>query len=70
MFSPSSAWHRWPSKNVVALGALQAASQIFPEESFLTSIRQALKNNCAMIELNEEAFGWGIKAFEEMSGAN
>jgi len=57
-------------KNVVALGALQAASQIFPKESFLTSIRQALKNNCAMIELNEEAFGWGIKAFEEMSGAN
>jgi 2-oxoisovalerate ferredoxin oxidoreductase beta subunit len=57
-------------KNVVALGALQAASQIFPKESFLTAIRQALKNNCAMIELNEEAFGWGIKAFEEMSGAN
>jgi len=57
-------------KNVVALGALQAASQIFPKESFLTAIRQALKNNCAMIELNEEAFGWGIRAFEEMSGAN
>ena len=57
-------------KNVVALGALQAASQIFPKESFLTAIRQALKNNCAMIELNEEAFDWGIKAFEEMSGAN
>jgi len=57
-------------KNVVALGALQAASQLFPKESFLTAIRQALKNNCAMIELNEEAFGWGIKAFEEMTGAN
>jgi 2-oxoisovalerate ferredoxin oxidoreductase beta subunit len=57
-------------KNVVALGALQAATQILPKESFLTSIRQALKNNCAMIELNEEAFGWGIKAVEEMSGAN
>ena len=57
-------------KNVVALGALQAASQIFPRQSFETAIRQALKNNCAMIELNEEAFGWGIKAFEEMSGAN
>jgi 2-oxoisovalerate ferredoxin oxidoreductase beta subunit len=57
-------------KNVVALGALQAASQIFPKESFLTAIRQALKNNCAMIELNEEAFGWGIKSFEETSGAN
>ncbi len=57
-------------KNVVALGALQAASQIFPKESFLTAIGQALKNNCAMIELNEEAFDWGIKAYEEMSGAN
>ena len=57
-------------KNVVALGALQAASQLFPKDSFLTAIRHALKNNCAMIELNEEAFGWGIKAFEEMTGAN
>jgi 2-oxoisovalerate ferredoxin oxidoreductase beta subunit len=57
-------------KNVVALGALQAASQLFPRDSFLTAIRQALQNNCAMIELNEEAFGWGIKAFEEMTGAN
>jgi 2-oxoisovalerate ferredoxin oxidoreductase beta subunit len=57
-------------KNVVALGALQAASQLFPSGSFLTAIRQALQNNCAMIELNEEAFGWGIKAFEEMTGGN
>lgn len=57
-------------KNMVALGALQAASRILPRESFLTAIRQALKHNCAMIELNEEAFGWGIKAFEEVSGAN
>jgi 2-oxoisovalerate ferredoxin oxidoreductase beta subunit len=57
-------------KNVVALGALQAASQLFPKESFLAAIGQALKHNCAMIELNEEAFGWGIKAFEEMTGAN
>ena len=57
-------------KNVVALGALQAASQLFPRESFLVAIRQALKHKCAMIELNEEAFGWGVKAFEEMTGAN
>jgi 2-oxoisovalerate ferredoxin oxidoreductase beta subunit len=55
---------------VVALGALQAASQIFPKESFLAAIGQALQQNCAMIELNEEAFGWGVKAFEEMTGAN
>jgi Pyruvate/2-oxoacid:ferredoxin oxidoreductase gamma subunit len=57
-------------KNVVALGALQAATQLFPKETFLTSVRQALRNNCAMIELNEAAFGWGVKAFEETAGAN
>ncbi len=57
-------------KNVVALGALQAATQIFPTESFLATIRKALSHNCAMIELNEEAFSWGIKAFEEVSGYN
>ncbi|MEJ2084642.1 MAG: 2-oxoacid:acceptor oxidoreductase family protein [Acidobacteriota bacterium] len=57
-------------KNVVALGALQAATQIFPKDSFLATIRQALAHNCAMIGLNEEAFAWGIKAFEEVSGYN
>ncbi len=57
-------------KNVVALGALQAATQLFPRETFLTSVRQALRHNCAMIELNEEAFGWGARAFEETVGAN
>ncbi len=57
-------------KNVVALGALQAATQLFPKETFLTSVRQALRHNCAMIELNEEAFGWGARAFEETVGAN
>ncbi len=57
-------------KNVVALGALQAATQLFPRETFLTSVRQALRHNCAMIELNEEAFGWGARAFEETAGAN
>jgi 2-oxoisovalerate ferredoxin oxidoreductase beta subunit len=49
-------------KNVVALGALCAATEIFPEETFLTAIRQALKEKCAMIPLNEEAFAWGVKA--------
>jgi 2-oxoisovalerate ferredoxin oxidoreductase beta subunit len=49
-------------KNVVALGALYAATEIFPEETFLTAIRQALKEKCAMIPLNEEAFAWGVKA--------
>ncbi|MBM3789562.1 MAG: thiamine pyrophosphate-binding protein [Acidobacteria bacterium] len=49
-------------KNVVALGALQAATGIFPKDTFLTAIREALKEKCALIPLNEEAFAWGIKS--------
>ena len=52
-------------KNVVALGALQAATGIFPEETFLTAIREALQDRCAMIPLNEEAFAWGVKLAKE-----
>jgi 2-oxoisovalerate ferredoxin oxidoreductase beta subunit len=51
-------------KNVVALGALQAATNLFPKETFLTAIRQALKEKCAMIPLNEEAFAWGARMVE------
>jgi 2-oxoisovalerate ferredoxin oxidoreductase beta subunit len=52
-------------KNVVALGALQAVTEIFPEETFLAAIRQALAAKCAMIPMNEEAFKWGQKAVRE-----
>jgi Pyruvate/2-oxoacid:ferredoxin oxidoreductase gamma subunit len=52
-------------KNVVALGALQEATHILEEESFLTAIRNSLQNKCAMIPLNEEAFQWGVKAVRE-----
>jgi 2-oxoisovalerate ferredoxin oxidoreductase beta subunit len=52
-------------KNVVALGAMQAATNLFPKESFLNTMRQALKNQCALLELNEEAFAWGGKAYDE-----
>jgi 2-oxoisovalerate ferredoxin oxidoreductase beta subunit len=52
-------------KNVVAMGALQAVTEIFPEETFLTAIRQALASKCAMIPMNEEAFQWGRKAVLE-----
>jgi 2-oxoisovalerate ferredoxin oxidoreductase beta subunit len=51
--------------NVVALGAMQAATNLFPKESFLTTLRQALKHQCALLELNEEAFAWGETAYEE-----
>jgi 2-oxoisovalerate ferredoxin oxidoreductase beta subunit len=49
-------------KNVVALGALQAATDLFPPETFLAAIRQVLKGKTAMIALNEEAFELGGKA--------
>jgi 2-oxoisovalerate ferredoxin oxidoreductase beta subunit len=54
-------------KNIVALGALQAATGIFPKETLLTAIRVALKDKCALIPLNEEAFAWGIKSVESLS---
>jgi len=52
-------------KNIVALGALQAATQVFPEDTFLTAVRSALKHKCAMIPMNEAAFAEGIKAIKE-----
>ncbi len=48
-------------KNIVALGAVQEATQLFPKETFLTAIRQALSHKCALIPLNEQAFEWGGK---------
>ena len=51
-------------KNIVALGALQAATEIFPIQSFLNVIRQALKAKRAMIPLNEEAFRRGIRSMQ------
>jgi len=51
-------------KNVVALGALTAATSLFPEETLLTAIRHALKTKCALIPLNEEAFRWGMKSVQ------
>ncbi len=48
-------------KNVVALGALQMATGILPEETFLTAIREALSSKAAMIPLNEEAFAAGVR---------
>jgi 2-oxoisovalerate ferredoxin oxidoreductase beta subunit len=52
-------------KNMVALGALQEATGLFPPEAFLAAIRRALVERCAMIPLNEEAFAWGARAVRE-----
>jgi 2-oxoisovalerate ferredoxin oxidoreductase beta subunit len=57
-------------KNVVALGAMQAATNLFPKESFLATMSQALKDRCALLELNQEAFAWGEKAYKEATSSN
>jgi Pyruvate/2-oxoacid:ferredoxin oxidoreductase gamma subunit len=49
-------------KNVVALGALQAATNLFPPDTFLTALRQALREKAKVIPLNEEAFARGQAA--------
>lgn len=51
-------------KNIVALGALQAATGLFPREPLVAAVRQMLKDKCALIPLNEEAYAWGIKSVE------
>jgi 2-oxoisovalerate ferredoxin oxidoreductase beta subunit len=49
-------------KNIVALGALQAATALFPPETFLAAIRQALKDKPSLVPINEEAFARGRAA--------
>ena len=50
-------------KNIVALGAFQAATALFPPESFRTVLRQAFAHNRALLPLNEEAFVRGTQAY-------
>ncbi|MCR4784396.1 MAG: 2-oxoacid:acceptor oxidoreductase family protein [bacterium] len=51
-------------KNVVCLGAFCAATNIFPQESFLEALKRGLKKNPKIQEINREAFFEGVKAFE------
>ena len=55
-------------KNVVALGALQAATDLFPAETFLATIRGALEKKPALAALNDEAFRRGVRAVEAARG--
>jgi Pyruvate/2-oxoacid:ferredoxin oxidoreductase gamma subunit len=52
-------------KNTVALSAFRAASDIFPPESFLAALEQALHSKRAMLDLNQEAFARGQRAVLE-----
>jgi len=49
-------------KNVVALGALQAASGLLPADSLLQALRRALGRRSEMLEINEQAFAAGAEA--------
>ena len=46
-------------KNAVALGALQAATGVLGEATFLAAIREALSRKPALAEVNQEAFRRG-----------
>lgn len=46
-------------KNVVALGALQAASAVLPADALLDTLRHVLKDKAAILPLNEAAFATG-----------
>ncbi len=56
------------AKNMVALGALQAATGLFPEESLLNVLQKAIRDP-DLLELNETAFRKGQEAaLEQVSG--
>lgn len=44
-----------------------AGDAVFPKETFLHAIRRSLKEKCAMIPLNDEAFAWGARAVASAS---
>lgn len=51
-------------KNVVALGALQAALALLPEGSVLATLHHVLKDKPALLPLNESAFAAGRAAVD------
>jgi 2-oxoisovalerate ferredoxin oxidoreductase beta subunit len=52
-------------KNMVALGALQEVTGLLTEETLLREIELSLQDKCAMIDVNREAFRWGVRAVRE-----
>jgi 2-oxoisovalerate ferredoxin oxidoreductase beta subunit len=54
-------------KNVVALGALLEATSLFPKETLLAAIREALQEKGQHIELNERAFELGAEAVRALA---
>ena len=48
-------------KNIVALGALQAATGLFPVETFQAVIARMLKEKPDLVAANQAAFAWGVR---------
>jgi 2-oxoisovalerate ferredoxin oxidoreductase beta subunit len=49
-------------KNVVALGVLQAATELLPASAILSTLRHVLKDKAGVLPLNEAAFAAGQQA--------
>ncbi|MDP6540520.1 MAG: 2-oxoacid:acceptor oxidoreductase family protein [Planctomycetota bacterium] len=52
-------------KNIVALGALQEATQLLTDESILTVLRSVLRRKPNLIEINEKAYAEGVRHVRE-----
>jgi len=52
-------------KNIAALGALQGATDLFPEKTLRHAIDQALRSKADLIPINLEAFDKGREAVDE-----
>lgn len=51
-------------KNVVALGALQGATQLLDEKTFIAELDRSLKHKADLIPMNEAAFREGMRAVQ------
>jgi 2-oxoisovalerate ferredoxin oxidoreductase beta subunit len=56
------------AKNVVALGALQEVTRLFPAETFLAAIAQALREKGTLLSINQDAFARGVDAARTTAG--
>jgi len=57
-------------KNIVALGALHAATELLPKESLLLAIKQALEHKAHLYPVNERAFDRGVAAVNALRSAS
>jgi 2-oxoisovalerate ferredoxin oxidoreductase beta subunit len=55
-------------KNLAALGALQAATDLLPAPRFLETLREVLKDKPSTLPVNEAAFAAGQRAVAGMRG--